>query len=65
MTVDEIEKEIAVIKAGVSDYEAAHGREDQLHAKVLRAIADGAPNAAELAEAALKTEAIDFPRYCA
>lgn len=47
------------------DDELAHSMEDALWEDVLRAIADGAPNAAELAKAALATKELDFARWCA
>jgi len=47
------------------DYEKAHTWQDRLYIEVLRSIAEGAPNAKELAEEALKVEKIKFPRYCA
>lgn len=47
------------------DDEVAHSCEDAIHQAVLRAIADGAPNAKELAEAALKTLRFTFARWCA
>jgi hypothetical protein len=56
---------VAEIAAVAIDYEVAHSKEDDLHADVLAAIARGATNAQELAQAALKTEEIEFPRYCA
>lgn len=56
---------VAEIAEIADDYERAHANEDALHLKVLRAIANGAPNAAELAAEAIKTEAIDFARHCA
>ena len=63
--MDEIREAIADIKSHRDDDEVAHGSEDALREKVLRAIADGAPNAAELAAEVLKTEEIDFARWCA
>lgn len=57
--------QIAADYAASRDYEAAHSSEDQLHRRVLRLIADGADDAAELAEEALRTTLIDFPRSCA
>ena len=65
MTVDQVLAEVAKVRELAGDYEGAHGREDLLRTRVLEAIAGGAPNAAELAAAALKTGEISFPRYCA
>jgi hypothetical protein len=47
------------------DAEAAHGAEDELYEAVLRAIAKSGSleNARALAEAALETKKIDFPRW--
>lgn len=42
----------------------AHAEEDALHQGVLRAIAKGAPDGAELARAALQTLSIAFSRWC-
>lgn len=52
------------------DPEAAHGREDQLHRDVLRHIAENGGSmmmveVKDLCTAALKTQDIKFPRYCA
>jgi len=41
----------------------AHAMEDQLYLAVLAAIAQGAPQAAELAQAALMTRGYEFERY--
>lgn len=65
MDLDEIHTRIARIYANRSDDEAAHAAEDDLHTDVLKAIADGAPNSAELAREALRTKDIDFARWCA
>ena len=49
------------------DYEAAHSLEDDLFIEVLKTIALGFENieAYELADEALKSLDIDFPRWCA
>lgn len=65
MNVQEIKDEVEAIRADASDDERAHGNEDVLHQRVLRAIADGADNAPELAREALRTLDIDFSRWCA
>jgi hypothetical protein len=66
-TVADVEREVARIESARGDDEIAHTLEDDLHQDVLRAIATGdhedEPSA--LAEAALKTRAIDFSRWCA
>jgi hypothetical protein len=48
-----------------ADHEGCHAMEDDIWRDVLRAIADGAPNPAELARAALETNGIEFERWCA
>lgn len=65
MTIDEVRQRVESIKNDDGDDEAQHAAEDDLHVSVLRAIADGAENAAELAAEALKTCDIDFCRWCA
>lgn len=66
MTLDDVKQRVAEIRAiGRRDPEVSHGNEDALWENVLRAIADGAPNAAELAREALETAKIDFARWCA
>ncbi len=54
-----------VIRVGDSDPPYAHISEDELHEDVLRAIANGAPNAAELAREALETSDAEFYRWYA
>jgi hypothetical protein len=65
MTVDEIRAKVAGIAANARDNEQAHSHEDHLHQSVLAAIRDGAPNPAELAAEALKTQELSFARWCA
>lgn len=66
MNVQEINRVIADIASlAEDDPETAHAREDVLFANVLKAIANGAPNAQALALAALKSQEIEFPRWCA
>lgn len=49
-----------------ADHEAAHIKEDELHLKVLRAIANGsAEDPVGLALLALQSQDIDFQRWCA
>lgn len=59
-----VEERVALIKASGDD-EEQHGMEDSLYEDVLQAIANGAPNAADLAAAALKTKSISFSRWYA
>lgn len=65
MTLAEIERRIADIEAMRADDESAHSAEDDLRADVLRAIADGAADAAAMAKLALTTDRIEFARWCA
>lgn len=65
MDIDQVRNRVRHIDNIRSDDEAAHAEEDTLHQDVLQAIADGAPNPAELAQEALKTGDIDFARWCA
>jgi hypothetical protein len=63
LTVREVQERVAEVFMARDDDELAHNREDALHIAVLEAIAAGAPNAAELARAAMRTREIDFSRY--
>jgi hypothetical protein len=63
MTPDEVYARIAAINT--ADDEDAHSTEDQIRHDVLKAIADGAPSADALAEAALTTDQLDFARWYA
>lgn len=66
MTPNDVHWVITAIKEAVHDSEAAHSMEDDLHQKVLRAIARGtAVDPAACAAAALTTLDLDFPRWCA
>ncbi|MFP8960022.1 hypothetical protein ACLIYP_05530 [Streptomyces nanhaiensis] len=65
LTAEDIARRLAEIHAVQDDNEAAHGLEDALHRDVLAAIAAGAPDAELLAAAALRTETLDFGRWCA
>jgi hypothetical protein len=65
MTVEQAIEQLERIRAMAGDDESAHGAEDDFRAAVLADIAAGAPNAAELAAIALRTEEIDFARWCA
>lgn len=47
----------------IHDAEAAHALEDDLWEFALRAIAGGSKQAVELAQEALRTKQLDFPRY--
>jgi hypothetical protein len=65
MTEERALEELERIRAMAGDDEAAHGAEDEFRAAVLADIAGGAPNAAKLAAIALRTDEIDFARWCA
>jgi hypothetical protein len=66
MTKAEVIAEVDGIRRYHDDGEAAHGQEDRLHKRVLRAIAEGAcDDPAGCAAEALKTLEIDFARWCA
>ncbi|MCW2903516.1 MAG: hypothetical protein JWO67_5781 [Streptosporangiaceae bacterium] len=65
LTVEDIAFQLAQIAAQADDDEVAHGMEDNLRDTVLRAIAAGHPDAAQLAAAALRSDDIGFARYYA
>jgi hypothetical protein len=65
VTVDEARRRLDDIRACAGDDEAAHSMEDALRRDVLQAIADGSPDAVELARIALESESLDFARWCA
>jgi hypothetical protein len=62
ITVDEIRDRIARIDDASDDSEHAHREEDRLYCDVLKAIADGAPDPAGLARAALEARDLLFDR---
>ncbi|WP_024427708.1 hypothetical protein [Bacillus safensis] len=64
MTVDDVQERVEVIRQIALDDEAAHGMEDELYIDVLEAIANGADNPEKLAAEALKTQDIEFYRWC-
>lgn len=62
MTLDDVKARVSEIAAVITDDEQAHGREDELYLALLRHYAaNGCPLAAE----AIKTQALDFARWCA
>lgn len=65
MDMHEVQRRVVEISVASYDDEKAHCLDDQLRADVLRAIANGASDAAELAAAALATDALGFVRWCA
>ncbi|WP_459198739.1 hypothetical protein [Bacillus subtilis] len=64
MTREDVLNTVERIRKSAGDDEIAHSMEDSLYLNVLMAIATGAENASELAEAALNTQDIDFQRWC-
>lgn len=65
MTLSEIKRRLKRIEEERGDPETAHDLEDILFEDVLYAIAGGVENPSELADAALRSKNIKFPRYCA
>ena len=65
VTVEAIQAMVKKIAEVADDPENAHGREDNLWQTVLEAIAAGAPDAIELAKAALESQKIEFPHWYA
>lgn len=65
MTKEEVKQELAKIVANEGDDEAQHAMEDDLRTAVLKHIAAGGEDAAELAALALTTENMNFARWCA
>jgi hypothetical protein len=66
MTVDEVNQRVRDIEASRRDDEAAHSMEDDLWRDVLTAIACGmCDNPAACANAAIRTQEIEFARWCA
>ena len=66
MELDDIFREVEYIDRVQGDYEIAHGHRDDLWRDVLKEIAEsGDDRSRDLAEAALMTDEIDFPEYCA
>lgn len=65
MTPSEVTERVSAIRELRHDDERAHSEEIWLRHDVLRAIANGADNPAQLAVEALKTSDIDFSRWTA
>ena len=71
MTLAEVHKRVAEIKGLVGDPEAAHAEEDDLYCDVLKWLAHehiltgDTRLAADIAFAALQTQQLKFPRWCA
>jgi hypothetical protein len=62
LSVEDVTARVEEIENISGDSEVAHSREGDLWRDVLRAIAEGAPDAAALAREALKTEDLSFAR---
>jgi hypothetical protein len=61
-----IRQRVWEIASMAHDPEAAHGEEDRLHKQFIEYIASHGPDPfAEMAKEVLKTEDIDFSRWCA
>lgn len=65
LTPEKARKRVRKIQAMAGDPEAAHGAEDELWREALLAIRDGSKHPRTLAEIALETESIRFPRWMA
>ena len=65
MTLSEAERRVDAIREMAGDAESAHSEEDAFRHEVLRAIASGHENPVALAQIALYTSTIKFPRWCA
>ena len=66
MDINEIKQRVQRIEQAKCDYECAHSMEDQLMQDFIKHVAaKGSPKLKEMAREVLKTEDIDFPRYCA
>lgn len=66
MDLEYIKQQVAKIKAQRYDDEAAHSMEDGLRAEFIALVAkEGSPELAAMANEVLKTDKIDFCRWCA
>jgi len=67
LTVEDVNKRVQEVADNTGDPEVAHSMEDALLWEVLEEISEGKHplNAAEIAQAALKTRKMGFPRWCA
>jgi hypothetical protein len=67
MKIKEAKRVVDIIEASKDDDEVAHEMEDDLHCSFLRDIANGIDleEARAVAEEILKTEEINFCRWCA
>ena len=65
MTLIEAMERVKAIQSASGDDEIAHGMEDTLYTDFIRYIASTNGEHAEIARELLKTEEIDFARWCA
>jgi hypothetical protein len=65
MTVEDVKIQVNLIKEKAYDNEKAHVIQDSLWLDVLTDIANGNPDARNLAKAAIKTDQIKFERWYA
>ena len=66
MDLEYVKQEVAKIEAMKGDDEAAHSAEDRLRAEFIALVAEvGSPELAAMAQEVLKTDEIDFSRWCA
>ena len=65
ITLAEVHARLEIIRRFTGNDEVSHIAEDALWKDVLIVIAEGAPNAEDLARAALETQQIDFSRWYA
>lgn len=63
VTIAYVQEQVALVRELSADDEAAHGIEDDLWEEVLQAIAEGHPQAQQLAAEAIKTRSIQFSRW--
>ena len=64
-TVDDVRRVVDYIASIQDDNEVAHGAEDAMRQRVLELVAEGHPDSAELAKAALESSTITFGRWYA
>ncbi len=60
-----VRQSVGKIRRLKADPESAHSEQDRLYLAVLKTIAEGVENPAELAREAIKAEKINFPRWMA
>lgn len=63
ITIEEVTRRVSALREAGDLSPDGHMEEDAIREEVLKAIAGGATNAAELAAAALRTADYDFPRW--